>query len=115
MKGPGNKNGKAPGAPGPNTPDHSALRDFARGYLNQDFADEYGSAAGAAEAFCEDASADQIRDVAAQWQAFVESVAGMTADQVNQRLSRLLHAGWSVTDASELKAVSDVFARYLNK
>jgi prophage DNA circulation protein len=115
MKKPGNKNGKARDSRGTSGTDYSALRDFARGYLNQDFADEYGTAAGAAEAFCEDASADEIRDVAAQWKAFVESVAGMTAEKINEKLSGVLHAGWNVADASELKAVTDVFARYLKK
>src|SRR6185295_6893148 len=42
----------------------TALAEFARGYLHEDVIEEYGSAAGAASAFCADASADECRALA---------------------------------------------------
>jgi CdiI immunity protein len=109
------KNGKPP-APSPAgaTPvDYSALRDFMRGYLNQDFADEYGSAAEAAEAFCGDASDEEIREVAEQWKTFVKSTAGQSLDKINKMLAQDLQSGWAVTDAAELEAISKVFTKHL--
>ena len=64
----------------------AALREFARGYLNQDFADEYGSAAGAARAFCADATPKEVATVAREWGAFVESVRGLKVEEINRRL-----------------------------
>ena len=42
----------------------TALAEFARGYLHEDVIEEYGSAVGAASAFCADASADECRALA---------------------------------------------------
>lgn len=95
--------------------DLEALREFVRGYLNQDFREAYGSAAGAAAAFCEDASARESRDVAAQWQSFVDSVSGSTAERINQRLTTELGSGWSVETAKDLEDVSRVLGKYLKK
>jgi hypothetical protein len=84
----------------------SALRAFVRAYLNQDYADEYGTPAGAARAFCEDANEEERKRVAEEWRAFVESVAGMSVDEVNARLVGELGSGWSVRDVRELARVS---------
>jgi hypothetical protein len=89
------------------------LRDFMRGYLNQDFADEYGTAEDAAKAFCEDAGDEEIREVAAQWKVFVDSVAGADVEMINERLATDLRSGWAVMDAKELGVISGVFAKHL--
>jgi len=92
----------------------AALREFVRGYLNQDFEDEYGSAAGAARAYCEDANAGERARVAKEWKAFVDGTAGDDVDAVNKRLAEL-GAAWSVTGMAELDAVTTEFKKYLTK
>lgn len=111
----GVRNGKPAARSAEAVPDFSALRDFSRGYLNQDFADEYGSPEEAAEAFCGDASEEEIREVASQWKVFVDSVAGAPVDTINERLAADLRSGWAVTDAKDLDVISRVFAKYLSK
>jgi hypothetical protein len=92
----------------------AALREFVRGYLNQDFKDEYGSAAGAATAFCEDANeAERVR-VATEWNVLLDGTAGNDVDAVNRKLAKL-GAGWSVTAVADLDAVTAVFGKYLKK
>lgn len=84
----------------------AALRAFVRAYLNQDFEDEYGTPAGAARAFCEDANDEERKRVREEWRAFVESVAGKSVDEVNARLVGELGSGWSIRDVRELKRVT---------
>src|SRR5580704_13569412 len=84
----------------------AAVRAFVRAYLNQDYADEYGTPAGAARAFCEDANDEERKQVAEQWRAFVESVAGLSVDEVNARLKGELGSGWRLNDVRELGRVS---------
>jgi hypothetical protein len=101
---------KAKGAKGQG---FAALREFVRGYLTQDYADEYGSAAGAAAAYCEDASEAESRAVAAQWRNFVESVAGCDAETINEKLAEELGSGWCVMKADDLGDVSRVLDKCL--
>ena len=89
----------------------AALREFVRGYLNQDFADEYGSAAGAAKAFCADATPKEVAAVAREWGAFVESVRGLKVGEINRRLFEELGSGWSVSDPAELGDVATVLGK----
>jgi hypothetical protein len=90
------------------TGEFAALREFARGYLHQDFEDEYGSAAGAARAFCEDANEMEKARVAQQWKTFVDGLAGLSADEVNRKLGEI-GAAWNVTAISDLNPVTAVF------
>jgi CdiI immunity protein len=92
----------------------AALREFVRGYLNQDFGDEYGSATGAAKAYCDDASEAERARVAKEWKAFVDGTAGDGVDAVNEKLAEL-GAGWNVVVVKDLDAVSAVFAEYSTK
>jgi contact-dependent growth inhibition (CDI) system CdiI-like immunity protein len=92
----------------------AALREFVRGYLNQDFADEYGSAAAAARAFCEDASENERAQVAKEWKVFVDGTAGMDANGVNRKLAEL-GAGWSLTSVSELGDVTVALEKFAQK
>jgi hypothetical protein len=92
----------------------AALREFVRGYLNQDFEDEYGSAAEAAKAYCEDASEEERTRTAKEWKAFVDGTAGDDADAVNRKLAGL-GAGWNVLAVKDLDAVTAVFGKYAKK
>jgi hypothetical protein len=60
----------------PKTPAFRTLTTFARGYLHQDFVEEYGDAKGAAAAFSRDAgprSAARLRDDIERLLAFTEA------------------------------------------
>jgi hypothetical protein len=92
----------------------AALREFVRGYLNQDFEDEYGSAAGAARAYCADANDAESARVAKEWKAFVDGTAGDGVAAVNEKLAEL-GAEWNVVAVKDLDAVSAVFAEYSTK
>jgi CdiI immunity protein len=89
----------------------AALREFVRGYLNQDFADEYGSAAGAAKAFCEDAAPAEVAVVAREWTGFVDAARGLKVDEINRRLVEELGSGWTISDPAELGDVAKVLGK----
>jgi hypothetical protein len=75
-----------------------ALRNFLRGYFHQDMKDEYGSAAGAARAFCKDASSADRAALNAEWSRFAEQTAGMSLDQINQLLTGPLGSSHSLAE-----------------
>ncbi len=89
-----------------NVEQFAAVRAFVRAYLNQDYEDEYGTPAAAARAFCDDASEEERKRVVQEWGAFVASVAGLSVDEVNARLTGELGSGWSIRDVRELKRVT---------
>ena len=85
-----------------------AIEAFCAAYLNQDVHDIYGSAAAAADAFLAEASADEIRQLRAEWAAFR---AAMPRGASVDRLARFEHsfgAGWAPARFSQVAAV---FAR----
>jgi hypothetical protein len=87
-----------------------ALHNFLRGYFHQDMKDEYGSAVGAARAFCKDASSADRSALSAEWSRFAKQTASMSLDQVNQLLTGPLGGSYSLAEgdiaqiASILKA-----------
>jgi hypothetical protein len=85
-----------------------AIEAFCDAYLNQDVHEIYGSPLAAADAFLADASADDVRQLRAEWAAFHAALPhGASAD----RLARFQHAfaaGWSPSRFSQVAAV---FAR----
>jgi hypothetical protein len=86
--------------------DFPALRQFLRGYLHEDWREEYDSAADAARQFAEDADACELRQVAEEWQRFREHTKNWSLAAINDVLSGTLGGSWRVTDPSELDAVS---------
>lgn len=88
--------------------DFPAVREFLRGYLNQDFADEYGTVEAATKAFCEDASASEIRELAKQWGAFRAKLGGASRERMDQVLSGTFHSGWRVSDGKQLDLISEI-------
>ena len=81
-----------------------ALREFVSGYLHQDFADEYGSAAEAAKAFCQDASEHEIVAVRKEWNVWRESLKPLPLEEIAMAL-RKLGAAWRPETTQDLDSV----------
>ena len=84
--------------------DFPALREFFSGYLHQDFQDEYGSAAGAAKAFRNDASDSEIEAVRREWKAWRAGLDKTSADEIAQA-ARKLGAAWQPEVFEDLERV----------
>lgn len=89
--------------------DFPALRAFLRGYLHEDWPEEFSSAAEAARQFTEEADAEERKQVAREWQKFRERTKTESLDAINRILAQKLGACWQVADATELEAVSLIF------
>ncbi len=97
-------------APVINPVEFPCLREFFSGYLHEDFADEYGSPAGAARAFFGDASLEEAATTREEWTKLREILAGLALPEVHGVLHKL-GAAWQPVDAEELKALDTAFAR----
>ena len=86
------------------TADFPALRAFFEGYLHQDFRDEYGSAAGAVQAFREDASDSELAAVRKEWKKWRAGLANASIDGIGQAV-RKLGAAWQPQVAEALDHV----------
>jgi hypothetical protein len=84
--------------------DFPALRGFFSGYLHQDFQDEYGSAAGAAKAFRDDASDSEIETVRREWKAWRAGLDQASADEIAQA-ARKFGAAWQPEAFEDLERV----------
>ena len=81
-----------------------ALRQFFSGYLHQDFGDEHGSAAGAAEAFRSDASESELEAVRREWKAWRAALGQAPISEIGAA-ARKLGAGWQPQGTQELDLV----------
>ncbi len=89
--------------------DYPGLREFFSGYLHEDFRDEYGSAAGAARAFCGDASAEEASQARQEWAKLRRLLTGQSIPDLHTGLQKLGGA-WQPLDLEELKTVDAIFA-----
>ena len=84
------KQGKNSGSSAAIDPSHfPGLREFFSGYLHEDFLDEYGSAAGAARAFCGDASTEEAAQARAEWTKLRAELKGKPISDVQAALQKL--------------------------
>jgi hypothetical protein len=81
--------------------DFPALREFFSGYLHEDFHDEYGSVAGAAKAFRNDASDAEIEAVQNEWKFWRTPLAKASAAQLASEF-RKLGASWQPQSQADL-------------
>jgi uncharacterized protein YukE len=86
-----------------------ALRQFFSGYLHQDFRSEYGSALQAAEAYCREASAEEIVAVNSDWQAWSAQLKGHPLDQIQNSI-RKLGAAWAPQSVEDVDRIGELFA-----
>jgi hypothetical protein len=66
-----------------------ALRDFLRGYFHEDCMEEYGSLAGAARQFVQDADVVQRKFVAKEWGQFLGAFDKFSLEKINRALSAM--------------------------
>ena len=103
------KQGKNSGPPaGFEASNYPGLREFFSGYLHEDFIDEYGSAAGAARAFCGDASGEEATQAGAEWTKLRSVLKGKPISEVQQALQKL-GGSWKPEEAEELSGLDRVF------
>jgi hypothetical protein len=88
----------------------SALQDFFGGYLHEDFAEEYGSAADALKTFLADASGDEIQNVKEDWQRFRAAMQNRPFAE-NQAALQRLGAAWQPENPAELAALDEILSR----
>ena len=84
------------------------LRDFFSAYLHEDFQDEYGSAAGAATAFCTDGSINEVRETREEWAKLRQSLADWPIPELREALQKLGGA-WRPQDENEVRGVDEAF------
>jgi hypothetical protein len=86
--------------------DLEALRAFARAYLHEDLAAEYGSAAAAAAAFARDADATDARRVARALEALADDAQGRPDAVVARFFEREIRSAWVPEGAADLRALA---------
>jgi hypothetical protein len=97
-------------APVVNAAEFPCLREFFSGYLHEDFADEYGSAAGAARAFFGDASLEEAATAREEWVKLRQILAGQPMPEVHAALHKLGGA-WQPVDMEEFQSMDAAFMK----
>ena len=92
-----------------------ALRQFLRGYLHQDWQEDYDSPAEAAQQFCEDATPDERQEVGREWEAFRQRTKNLSLPAISALLKSKLGSEWAARDAEQLDAISAVFHPFARK
>ena len=92
-----------------------ALHQFLRGYLHQDWQDEYDSPAEAAQQFCEDTDGDDRHQVADEWIAFRQHTKNLSYPAIATLLSDKLGSSWHLKSPDDLEAISAVFQPFARK
>ncbi len=105
----------APASPQISASTFPALRQFLRGYLHQDWKQEYESPAEAAQQFCEDADTEERQRVAREWLDFCQQTKNLSLPAISGLLRDQLGAAWSVRSIEDFEAVSMVFRGFGRK
>ena len=92
-----------------------ALRQFLRGYLHEDWQEDHDSPSAAAEQFCEDASAEERRDVAREWEEFRQRTKNLSLPALAGLLNTQLGAAWRPETSEQMEAISAVFRPFDRK
>lgn len=85
----------------------AALREFLRGYLHEDFIQEYGSLRNAVRQFAQDADSEQRAEVVRQWGKFLELSQPQPLPVVVGLLTTRLGSAWSPRHPSELEDLTN--------
>ena len=87
------------------------LHQFFRGYLHQDFPEEYGSIAGALRHYREDAGEEEFARFSAEWRSFVGETRELDVTEVDRVLSADLGGSWHVAGSDEIARFTDAVER----
>jgi hypothetical protein len=78
------------------------LHQFFRGYLHQDFPEEYGSIAGALRQYRSDAGEEEFTKFSNEWDQFLADTGELSAGDIDQILSLELGGSWHVASRREV-------------
>jgi hypothetical protein len=87
------------------------LHQFFRGYLHQDFPEEYGSVAGALRQYREDAGAKEFGEFSAEWSRLVGETWGLDVREIDRILSAELGGSWHVANSDEIARFTEAVER----
>jgi hypothetical protein len=90
--------------------DFPALREFLRGYFHEDMEDDYGSAVGAVEQFCQDSDPGQHRQVSTEWERLMRELKGQPIEELNRVLVDILGSSQTVS-AADIRKISAALYR----
>jgi hypothetical protein len=90
--------------------DYPALREFLPAYLNQDFAQEYGTASEAVRGFVSEGSGDEILQVKEEWKLLRERLREVPLQDLQIALEQLGSA-WRPGGEAELKELDEILSR----
>jgi hypothetical protein len=88
--------------------DYPRLAEFFDGYLHEDFREEYGSPAAAAQAYCNDASHQQVVEAHAEWTILRKSLEGQSVSKWQDALLKL-GGSWRPQSPEDLLSLDRVF------
>jgi len=92
-----------------------SVRQFLRGYLHEDWQDEYDTPAEAALQFCEDADGEERQHVALEWMAFCQQTKNLSLPAIASLLSDKLGSSWHLKSTDEMEAICAVFRPFARK
>jgi hypothetical protein len=87
------------------------LHQFFRGYLHQDFPEEYGSIAGALRQYRADSGEEEYERFSAEWDAFTRDIAELNSVEVDRILSVELGGSWHVASSREIARFTEAVAK----
>lgn len=89
--------------------DYPRLAEFFDGYLHEDFRDEYGSPAAATQAYCNDASHQQVLEAHHEWTTLRKNLEGQSISRW-QELLQQLGGAWRPQSQEDLLSLDQVFS-----
>lgn len=87
------------------------LHQFFRGYLHEDFPEEYGSVAGALRQYRNDVGEDEFGRFFAEWNSFLEATRELGAGEIDRILCTDLGGSWHVASAREIARFTEAVER----
>jgi CdiI immunity protein len=101
------RNTVPPTPPNIDVREFAALREFLRGYLHEDFMQEYGSVGNAVRQFAQDTDHEQRAEVVRQWEKFLELTRPQPLPVVAGLLITRLGSAWSPRHPTELEDLTN--------
>ena len=87
------------------------LHQFFRGYLHQDFPEEYGSVAGALRQYRADEGEEEFASFAAEWSSFLDETRDLGAPEIDRILSAEFGGSWHVASGLEIARFTEALER----
>jgi CdiI immunity protein len=88
--------------------DFAALSAFLRGYLHQDFRDDYATPDAALAAYCTEASHDEVHALGAEWEKFLAITTAIPFAETRTFFCDELGSGWHPQSREKLESLLTV-------